>query len=63
MLSLVYGEEKPAMEPQDNETKWLVNGFPARIKTWTAEEWLKLFDQPKSAQCQTNGLWVVLSID
>ena len=36
-------------------TRWLINGFPAIVLVWTAEEWARLSDHPEDAQLCANG--------
>ncbi len=43
--------------------RWLINGFPATILTWTAEEWARLIDRPLDAQENSNGVWCALRMD
>jgi hypothetical protein len=42
---------------------WLINGFPARILIWTAEEWARLTDRPNDAQPCPNGIWCALRME
>ena len=46
-----------------NSARWLINGFPATILVWTAEEWARLSDHPLDAQQVSNGIWCALRID
>jgi hypothetical protein len=46
-----------------SSARWLINGFPATILVWTAEEWARLTDRPKDAQQYPNGTWCVLRIE
>jgi hypothetical protein len=48
---------------QPSSNSWLINGYPARIIIWTAEEWAKLSDRPLDAQPYPNGIWCALRID
>ena len=50
-------------EPLVNSARWLINGFPATILVWTADEWLNLVDRPRDAQPVANGTWCALRID
>ena len=43
--------------------RWLINGFPATILVWTADEWAGLTEQPHDAQPVANGTWCALRID
>ncbi len=43
--------------------RWLINGFPATVLVWTAEEWARLTDRPKDAQQSPNGVWCVLRME
>ena len=46
-----------------HSARWLINGFPATILVWTADEWSRLTDQPHDAQPVANGTWCALRID
>ena len=46
-----------------NSARWLINGFPATILVWTADEWAMLIDRPLDAQQVPNGTWCALRID
>ena len=46
-----------------SSARWLINGFPATILIWTAEEWARLTDRPQDAQHIPNGIWCALRID
>ena len=46
-----------------NSARWLINGFPATILVWTADEWSKLTERPQDAQQVPNGTWCVLRMD
>jgi hypothetical protein len=43
--------------------RWLINGYPATILIWTAEEWSRLPEQPGDAQACANGTWCALRFD
>jgi hypothetical protein len=58
MLSI----HRPRMD-QSSSASWLVNGFPATIIIWTAEEWASLDVLPLDAQPFPNGIWCALRID
>ena len=53
------------MPPADRTVSahWLINGFPATILIWTAEEWARLSDRPEDAQPFPNGIWCALRIE
>jgi hypothetical protein len=42
---------------------WLINGFPAKVLIWTAEEWSRLTDRPIDAQPYQDGIWCALRMD
>jgi hypothetical protein len=42
---------------------WRINGFPARVLIWTAEEWSRLTERPNDAQEYPNGIWCALRIE
>jgi hypothetical protein len=46
-----------------SSVRWLINGFPATLLTWTAEEWDLLTDQPNDAQECPNGVWCALRME
>jgi len=46
-----------------SSARWLINGFPARILIWTAEEWGRLSDHPDDAQQYPNGIWCALRME
>lgn len=46
-----------------NSACWLINGFPATILIWTAEEWSELTVRPQNAQQIPNGTWCLLRMD
>lgn len=50
-----------AEEP--SSSRWLINGYPAMVLTWTAEEWDHLTEQPMDAQECPNGVWCALRMD
>ena len=43
--------------------RWLINGFPATVLIWTAEEWARLIDRPEDAQQSPNGVWCALRME
>jgi hypothetical protein len=53
---------RPATD-QPSSASWLINGFPATILVWTAEEWASLTERPVDAQPLPNGIWCALRID
>ena len=42
---------------------WLINGFPAKVLIWTAEDWARLTDRPNDAQPYPNGVWCALRME
>ncbi len=42
---------------------WRINGYPARVLIWTAEEWSRLAHPPQDAQYVGHGLWCALRMD
>ncbi len=46
-----------------SSARWLINGFPATIFVWTADEWSRLAERPHDAQQVPNGTWCALRID
>jgi hypothetical protein len=56
---LFSGEESVA---RCNTLGWSINGHPAFVETWTAEEWARLEITPPDAQECGNGVRVALRI-
>ena len=54
---------QPPKEKVSNTARWTINGFPATLETWTAEEWRKLSVKPIDAQQCANGVWVTFRMD
>jgi hypothetical protein len=48
---------------ETNTARWRINGYPARIVIWTAEEWEKLSERPADAQYYSCGVWCALRVD
>ena len=46
-----------------SSVKWLINGFPATLLIWTADEWDRLTDRPKDAQECPNGIRCALRME
>lgn len=42
---------------------WRINGFPARLLIWTADEWERLEARPADAQFHPSGVWCALRLD
>jgi hypothetical protein len=49
--------------PDRNTAQWKINGYPATIFIWTAEEWARLPEPPTDAQYYPCGVWCALRID
>lgn len=49
--------------PERNVAHWRINGHPATIFIWTAEEWERLEERPSDAQYYPCGIWCALRID
>ncbi len=45
-----------------NVAHWHINGYPAAVVVWTAEEWAALEHRPLDAQAYPNGIWCALRI-
>jgi hypothetical protein len=58
LLSLHEPQESPV-----NSARWRINGFPAKIIIWTAEEWERLAERPTDAQRLPSGTWCALRMD
>lgn len=52
-----------APEGGPGSARWLINGFPAAVLIWTAEEWARLTDRPGDAQPYPNGIWCVIRME
>jgi hypothetical protein len=50
----------PAPLTVPNIARWRINGYPAMIIVWTAEEWERLTDRPDDAQYYSCGIWCAL---
>ena len=50
-------------EPVLNVAHWRINGHPAAIVVWTAEEWNRLTDRPTDAQYYPCGIWCALRLE
>ena len=46
-----------------NVSRWRINGHPAQIILWTAEEFNQLTNPPKDAIYNACGVWCALRID
>jgi hypothetical protein len=46
-----------------NSAHWRINGFPATIIIWTAEEWELLVEHPADAQYIPCGVWCALRME
>jgi hypothetical protein len=46
-----------------SSSRWLINGFPATVLIWTAEEWSRLSELPNDAQECPNGIWCALRME
>lgn len=61
----------PSMRPsayqpplsERNAAHWRINGFPATIFIWTADEWEQLEEHPTDAQYYPCGIWCALRLD
>lgn len=53
---------RPA-EQLTNSARWLINGFPATMLIWTAEEWARLAVHPADAQPFPYGSWGALRME
>lgn len=45
---------------QPQVTRWRINGYPALILIWTADQWERLEDRPSDAQYYPCGVWCAL---
>ena len=55
------GEERPVEaarpgRPGQPAGRWSINGWPATVAVWTAEEWARSTDRPADAQLMPNGV-------
>ena len=50
-------------ESEVNVARWKINGYPAAIVIWTAEEWEKLTVRPSDAQYFPCGVWCALRME
>lgn len=49
--------------PPRTSVGWRINGFPARLLIWSAEEWEHLESRPIDAQYHPFGVWCALRLD
>lgn len=54
---------EPADEVGDRGLGWLINGYPAAVLVWTAEQWARLVDRPDDARWHPSGVWVALRME
>jgi hypothetical protein len=54
---------EPAKPPDPAGVRWLINGFPANLLIWTAEQWADLNERPSDAQYHPNGVWCALRME
>ena len=57
----LYHPGRPA-GPSPSVAWFTINGFPARLELWTAEEWADLADRPGDAVALANGCRVAFRI-
>jgi hypothetical protein len=50
-------------ELSDNAVRWRINGFPATIIIWKADEWEHLSEHPADAQHFPCGIWCALRME
>jgi hypothetical protein len=50
-------------EAEANVTRWKINGYPASIVIWTAEEYELLPERPRDAQYYACGVWCALRME
>jgi hypothetical protein len=48
--------------PERNVAHWRINGHPAIILIWTAEEWERMEEHPADAQYYPCGVWCALRL-
>lgn len=46
-----------------HSARWRINGHPATIFIWTADEWERLEHHPVDAQYYPCGIWCALRMD
>lgn len=44
-------------------SRWLINGYPARLLVWTVEEWEDLKERPLDALYHPLGFWCALRLE
>ncbi len=59
-LSLPGSRRGAPMKPA---TGWRINGYPARLLIWSAEEWEHLESRPIDAQYHPFGVWCALRLE
>ncbi len=50
-------------ESSEHSATWRINGYPARVLIWTADEWSRLTHPPRDAQYVGEGLWCALRME
>jgi len=55
----IFMENSPSRRP----VRWRINGHPATLMIWSAEEWEGLQDRPSDAQFHPLGVWCALRLD
>lgn len=57
-----YAVFNPSAQADRSVQLW-INGYPARILIWSAEEWEQMEVRPPDAQFHPFGVWCALRLD
>ena len=49
--------------PPARSARWRINGHPASLLIWSAEEWERLEERPSDAQFHPFGVWCALRLE
>jgi hypothetical protein len=52
-----------AVSPGIGEHPLTINGYPARVLTWTPDAWERLTERPAAATMGANGIFAMLVMD
>jgi len=55
----LYKGDSPSCRP----IRWRINGYPATLWIWSADEWEHLQNRPSDAQFHPLGVWCALRLD
>jgi hypothetical protein len=59
----MFSPDGPRSPAPTARTQWKINGFPASVLVWSAEEWSRLANRPEDAQRSKDGSYHSLRMD